>query len=250
MAIEALSNCNQNNDLVFVGTNFLAGICSSLKSSVQTGVITNDHSFVNVFGYNTNFFYAIEQVENDIVVNYERGIGYVYEQNGHNYLKRIRSFVTGQNSVQASVNKTNVPFEFKCFESCNLVIYSTLPPTYIECLAPQNCVLTSSESFLPQPVVLNENSFLSRFDGNIEAVSFNDDRLIDKVTSLISKFTKQLKLKTTKLTAKRGEFETLQLTPSTDPNAKEGTLRYDKDSRHLMIFDGQSWHKIMLENQD
>lgn len=249
-AIEALSNCDQNNDLVFVGTNSLSQVCSLLKSSVETGLINSDHSFSKVFGYNTNFYYVIEQVEKDVVVNYERGIGYVYEQNGNNYLKRLRSFVTGKNSVEAAVNKTNTPFEFRCYNSCNLVIYSSLPPTYIECLAPEHCVLTSSQSFLPQPVVLNTNSFLARINDNIESVSFDDERLIDKITSLISQFTKQLKLKTSKLTTKKAEFETLQLTPSTDTTAKAGTLRYDKQSNKLMLFDGQSWRTVSLEPSD
>jgi hypothetical protein len=250
-AIEAVANCHEGQDLELIGTSSLKNCGETLKHAVQSGHLNDDFCFSKIFGYNTNFFYVIEQIQNNAVCWYERGIAYVYDKDGRTFLRRIRSFVTGKNSYECSPNVTGDPYPFKCCSyGNNVLIYSSIPPTYLESLAPANCVLTSSDSCLPQPVVLNENSFLSRFDGNIEAVSFSDERLVDKITALISKFTKQLKLKTTKLTAKKAEFETLELTPSVNPQAKAGTLRYDKDSKSLMFFDGQSWRKVSLEPSD
>lgn len=248
-AIEALSNCNSNSDLILIGTSPLKFSFSSLKVAVENGVINDSSSFKNVFGYNVNFFYVIEQVDNNVVVNYERGIGCIYQKDGNTYLNRKISFVIGKNSVESGVNKTGTPFPFKCVNH-NMVIYSSLPPTYFECLAPTNSVLTSSESCIPQPVPLVNDSFLARLQDGIEAISFSDSRLIDKISNLISKFSKQLKLKTSKLSVKRVEVEAVDLIPTTEVKAKKGSFYYDEHSDTIKVYNGTSWRSLSFIKDD
>jgi hypothetical protein len=97
---------------------------------------------------------------------------------------------------------------------------------------------------VPQPVQIQQNSFLSRLDGDIESVDFEDDRLVDKITKIIAKFTKQLKLKTSKLTLKRIEPETIDMVPTSNVKAKRGSLYYDEQDDTLKIYNGQSWKTI------
>lgn len=246
MAIEGLCNCSLNNDLKLTGLTHLSQCSSSLKASINSGLLDDSALFKNVFGYNVNFFYIIEKIENDTVTSYERGIASIYKQNDNTYLDRKLSFVIGQNSVLATVNSSGKPIEFGPLNN-NLIIYSTLPPTYFECLSPSHCVLTSSEGCIPQPVVLHNDTFLGRLDNGIEDISFSDSRLIDKIINLITKFTKQLKLKTSKLSLKRIETEILDLVPSSNPQAKIGTLVYDKETNELKVYDGKYWKALMFK---
>lgn len=245
-AIEALDNCSANSDLKLIGIAPLKTSLPDLRTAIDHGDINDSCLFKNVFGYNVNFFYVIEQVENNIVVNYERGIGHIYEKNGETYLDRKVSFVNGKNSAENFVNTSGQPFSFRCC-NYNLVLYSSLPPTYFESLSPANCVLTSSEPCLPNPVVLHNDSLLGRLDNGIESISLLDNRLVDKLINLISKFTKQLKLKTSKLSLKKVETETLDLIPTTNPKAKAGTLYYDNESNELKVFDGTSWRVLIFK---
>lgn len=248
-AIEALDNCSVNSDLKLIGLSPLKNFLPDLKVAIEHGDINDSSLFKNVFGLNTNFFYIIEQVDNNTVINYERGIGCIYEKNNQIYLDRKVSFVTGKNSSESFVNRTGTPFPFRCC-NCNLVLHSSLPPTYFESLSPANCVLTSSEPCLPNPVVLHNDSLLGRLDNGIESISLSDNRLVDKFINLISKFSKQIKLKTSKLSLKKVEAETLDLIPTNNPKAKAGTLYYDNESNELKVFDGTSWRVLMLKEND
>lgn len=245
MAIQPLCNCSLNSDLKLVDPLELAHCCSSLNDCVKSKEISSENSFESVFGYDVNFYYIIEQIENETVINYERGIGCIYKKDNHTYLNRKLSFATGKNAGELYPNRTNVPFPFKCYnDHSNIVLYSSLPPTYLECLAAENSVLCSSSPCLPNVVSLDNDSFLGRFDSTITSVSFSDSRLVDKIAALICKFTKQLKLKTSKLSLNRVETNMIDLVPSSDVKAKIGTLYYDEESDSLKLYTKNGWRTI------
>lgn len=244
-AMEALGNCLDNTDLELLGTLALKDHSSLLKQAVESNTLNDNYTVKNVFGLNTKFFYIIESISNETVNFYERGVGYAYEKDGRVFLKRDLPIVNGKNRVEVMPVIDNVPFPFSCCgQDCKTVIYSTVPPSYIECIPYDNCVITSSVNLLPQPVQLQKDSFLARLDNNIESVSLEDNRLIDKITNLITKFSKQIKLQTSKLSLKRLESEVIDLVPSSNPKAKKGSLCYDESSNTIKVYDGQSWKTL------
>ena len=174
-AIQALKSNPSNVDLEVIKISSLKNCGSLLCDAIKSGQINTDNLFINVFGLNVNFLYVIEQVKNNKICNYERGIGYIYSQDNALFLKRLHSFLIGDNISKLLPNQNGTPYPFKFDDdSVTTLIYSSIPPTYLECLAPQHCVITSSESCLPQSVAFETNSLLVRFDNNIENVSFND----------------------------------------------------------------------------
>lgn len=244
-AMEALNNCSSNPDLELIGTAPLKDHSLILKQAVESNTLNDNFTFKNIFGFNTPFFYIIESISNEAVNFFERGVGYIYEQNNKIYLKRQIPLVSGKNRLELNPVQDGIPFPFRCCDNdCKSIIYSTIPPSYIECLPTDNCVITSSLPLLPQPLRVDNNSFLGRFDNDLESVSFEDVRLVDKITNLITKFTKQLKLKTSKLSSKRLESEVIDLVPQTNPKAKKGSMYYDESDETIKVYNGQSWKTI------
>lgn len=243
-AMEALSNCNEIQDLELIGTLPLRNHSKLLQQAIDSNTLNDQFTIKNVFGLNTNFFYIIESIKNEQVNFYERGIGYAYEVDSRVFLKRIAPLANGKNRLECLPVRDNVCFPFSCCGESKSVVYSSVPPTYIESLVVENSVLCSSLSCIPQPVHMSKNSFLVRFDDNIECAPLNDDRLIDKIVDLVSKFTKQLTLKTTKLVTKRAQFELLDLVPSNNPKAKKGSLYYDESTDTIKVYNGQSWKTV------
>lgn len=248
VAIQALANHPNTLDLQLVDIQNVALNIDIVKKSIAAGGIDQSQTFANIFGLDTNFFYVIEQVKDNKVVNYERGIGSVYQQDNDFFLKRKISFVIGNNAGESYNNPTNTPLFLRCEN--NVMIYSSVPPTYFECMSVPHAVLTSHDVCLPQPVVLPENSILGRLNGNIQSVSFDDVGFIENIIHSISQFTKQIKLKTSKLISKRSQVEILDLEPISNPHAKEGSMYYDKYSRTVKLYDGQNWRTLAFVKDD
>lgn len=249
-AIEALTKSHLNSDLQLIGHLPLKQACNVLKQAIDSSQLSEDHSFKKLFGLETNFFYIIEQICNDCVNYCERGIGYIYENNDGVFLKRLLPISHGENLRSLKPILDGIGFPFTCDHNHHLIIYSSIPTSYLECLAVENCVITSSSPGLPQPINLPNNSFLGRLENSIEAISFSDNRLINKITELISNFKNQLKLQTAKLTAKRAEFSIIDIVATKDPKAKKGSLCYDEESNSLRFYDGNSWRTILLSKDN
>lgn len=243
--MEAVANCNQNPDLELIGVSALIDHSPILKQAVESNTLTENNSFKNIFGLNTNFYYVIESISNNAVSFFERGVGYAYEQDNKIFLKRHSPFVHGKNQLECVPCRDGVPHPFMCCgNGCRTMIYSSIPQSYLECFVVDHAILTSSEQFLPNPVQLKNDSLLGRFDGDIESVPFDDNRLVDKISNLVSKFTKQLKLKASKLSLKRVEPEIIDLVPTSNPKAKKGSLYYDEQEDSIKVFDGENWKTL------
>lgn len=247
VAIEALANCQNNNDLKLLGISPLKNYSTPLKQAIEANDLNDSNLFLSVFGPYKNFIYVIESSCNDCINFHERGLGYVYQSNDSTYLKRLVAFSNGSNSSDQHALPDGLPFPIKCYDFPTLV-YSSIPNSISECLIVENSVLTSSTSCLPNPIQLQKDSFLARFDENIQSISFDDTRLIDKIINLVSKFTKQLKLQTSKLTTKRVETAIVDIIPSNDHKAKKGSLCYDETLNCLKFYDGNSWK--ILQHKD
>lgn len=245
IALEALKNNNSCSDLELDGIEPLKFVSESLKHSLEFGGITEANKFASIYGFDNNFFYVIESVDTDTksIIYYERGIAYIYSNDDRTFLKRIRLFVSGKNSNEFSVSQDGVPQPINC-SSFKTLIYSSVPPTYLECLASEHSVLCSSTSSLPNPVTMENNSILARLDQDIQSLSFDSDHFVNFVVNAISKFAKQLKLKTSKLSLKRVESEILDMIPSSNIKAKKGSLYYDETDNTLKLYNGDSWKTL------
>lgn len=241
IAIEALGNNPDTFDLELIGIEPLKDINTNLKLSIEAGGITSESTFLNVFGLDVNFFYILENIKEQTPSYYERGIGYIYQLDNKLFLKRKKVFISGKNSFECAVSIDHQP---QMLYSDKALIYSSIPPTYIEAIAPENCVLCSSDSCIPNPVSMIDNSLLARLDNKIESISFDDDRLVSKILNAIVTFKNQLKLKTSKLSLKRVEPEVIDMVPTSNIKAKRGSLYYDESDNKLKLYDGQSWKTV------
>lgn len=247
IAIELLKNNPNNLDLELIGNKDLPKYSKNFEYAPKDNSLSEDSLFKNVFGTNVNFIYIIQSIccSTNSCCLYERGVGHIYENKGKYFLKRILPLVRGKNHTDCSINYSNTPLDFYCEEpSKYTILSSSLPYTYLEALAAPHSVLCSSDVCLPQPVKVKENSFLLRFDNQIESVEFEDDRLIDKIAKIIVKFTKQLKLKASKLSLKRVEPEIIDMVPTSNVKAKRGSLYYDEQDDTLKLYDGHSWKTV------
>lgn len=243
-AIELLQNNKDNIDLELVGHKDLGKYSQTFATALSTNDLNDQSLFKNVFGFNVNFCYIIQTIclSTNTTKLYERGVGYIYDHNGVTLLKRLLPLFRGSNQSDCVPNYSGLCIDFNCCEQNSYtIISSTLPCTYFESLVVENSVLCSSSPLVPQPVQIKQNSFLSRLDGDIESVEFEDERLVDKVAKIIAKFTKQLKLKTSKLTLKRIESETIDMVPTSNVKAKKGSIYYDESDNKLKLYDGEKW---------
>ena len=250
LAIEVATNNSSNPDLELIGFCDLEK-CSSFTSLCKFGELTESCMLRNSIGVNTDFFYTVECVPNSINqtcsvdgCSFERGVGYLYEQNNSIFLKRHTPLFIGSKHGDSSLAQGRA-MQFRCCDSSSTVIvYASVPTSYIEVLASPHSVLCSSESFLPAPIPIQENSFLARLQDSIRSISFSDNIFINIVMNIVMSFSKHLKLQASKLTIKRLETNIIDLKPSKNHKAIKGSLVYDEDSNALMFYNGTNWINI------
>ena len=246
LAIE-IGCIDQDNNLYLCGTEGLSQVSDPLALAIKNNDLNHNHTFKNVFGFDCKFFYVIEQMKDGDTIRYERGLGNLYQHNDKIYLKRS-PMVAGKNHKEISFDRT-ICTRFQCEDCSHLVVHSTYPQSYIECLADKNSIITSIESFIPHSFVVEENSVVGRLDGNVESISFKNKTFIDLISDALCKYTKQLVLKTSKLDVKKISTPSLQLNPSPSPPAKKGCLYYDENDDSLKYYDGSKWRTLIFKDE-
>lgn len=239
---------DQDDNLYLCGVEGLQQVNEFLSLAVKNNNINQNNTFKNVFGFDCKFFYIIEQMQNGEVIRYERGLGNLYENNDKIFLKR-NPMVAGKNSRELCFDKT-ICTKFQCDNCSQLVVCSSYPPSYIECLVDKNSIITSIESFIPHSFVVEENSLVGRLDGDVKSISLKDKSFIDLVSDALCKYTKQLSLKTSKLDAKKISAPILQINPSAPPPAKEGCIYYDESEKALKFYDGTKWRTLIFKDDE
>jgi hypothetical protein len=241
--------------LELVGTQSLEK-CDFFKETLRAGEIKEEFFLRNVIGLDQNFYYSVQCLPNTPSCSmngcvYERGIGYLYEQDGRVFLKRSVPVMNHYADNTSSVNNSSTPMQFNCCDLESTVIVSSItPPTYAEALAVPNSVLASSEGFLPAPVQLPQNSFLVRLFENITSLSFDSEMFIDIIVNTLAKFTKQIKLKTSKLCVKRIQSDMIDLNPSSSAKAVKGSLYYDETTDTIKFYNGTKWKSFVCVDEE
>jgi hypothetical protein len=195
------------------------------------------NSFSSVFGENVKFFYKAILLKKDSILKYEIGLAVL--ENG--ILKRIRPLYHGINTdVSISYNG---PQYFVAQNDESLIVTSHFPSNHNELLCEDNSVITSIAPHISHPVHLPNHSFLGRLDDNVQSIPFselfNHPELIAAILEVITTYSKQLSLRTSKLDAKRLCTDSLQLNANSNPIDKKGSLSFD--GKNLKFFDGTVW---------
>lgn len=248
-AIE-LAKFNNCCDLELLGTTSLAQYNTSLALALKNNELSDDHTFKNVFGLDVRFFYSIELIENKQIVRYEHGIGSIYEVDNIIYFKREMPILSGSDSSSLEPC-LNGGCNLTCNDKQYIVVYSTLPYTYVEALAESNSVLTSSSPFVPTPVQLNENSVLARLDGEILSLSLTSEEFKKILIEAISKYSNQVSLTASKFSMKKKNApissNVFQFVPTSNPQTKQGIMFYDQNDDCLKYFDGTKWRRLVWQ---
>jgi hypothetical protein len=228
------------------GTKALAACNAELARSIECGTTNKCHSFRRMFGENS-FFYVLELISNDKVIQHERGVGNVKKIDDQYYLERAIPICYGPNSSQVSACH-NGPSSFLPQSNEYIIAYSTFPHSHQEALILPHSVLTSHDSCCANMVSLQENSFLARVKDDIVSLDTNSDEFINYIKEAISSYKNQLSLKSSKLSVKNLSTNNLQLNPSDSPQLKEGNVYYDATNKVLKFYDGSNWKVLLNEN--
>jgi hypothetical protein len=199
---------------------------------------SNDiNSFFSIFGDNVKFFYRVAKLKNNSVCKYEVGLGYLE----NNILKRFKPLYHGLSSEP--MPSTNGPQYFVAEQGETLIVTSHLPANLNELLCDSNSVVTSIAPHISHPLHIPNQSFLGRLDDNVQSIPFSElfshPELIAAILQVITTYSKQLSLRTSKLDAKRLCTDSLQLNSNDKILDKKGTLGFD--GKDLKFYDGEVW---------
>jgi hypothetical protein len=212
--------------------------CYDLKLLGSPHPYSNENnSFSNIFGNNVKFFYKAVKIKNNAIVKYEVGLGYLED----NILKRFNPLYHGLS--EGPLPSSNGPQYFVAETGESLVVTSHVPTNFNELLCDPNCVIASVAPHISHPVHIPNNSFLGRLDDNVQSIPFselfNHPELISAILDVITTYSKQLSLRTSKLDAKRLCTDSLQLNSNDKILDKKGTLGFD--GKDLKFYDGEVW---------
>ena len=206
----------------------------------------------DLFGTLHSFFYIVEKIKNDVVELRERGVGRLISTDDGYELERVQPFgfyVKGDSNPHPCVNG---PVDFVGI----VTISNSFPQSVLESVPLDNCVVTCSTPFVPNPVQLSNFSVLGRLDGEIVSLSFDElaqnEEFKEALVRAITGYTKQLAFSATKINtkSKRGVLSSnvLQLAPTSNPPAKKGTIIYDESDDKIKYYDGIKWRSFICED--
>lgn len=200
--------------------------------------------FSNHYESGDNLLYHASLVCEDHNHFQEVGLGCFKIIDGKNYIIRDRPFyyIDHENKVDRAQDL----LQFFCDKSVNekLIVTTYLPQTIQEVLCCPNSVVACDSPHIPLPVTIKNNSFLGRLDDGIQSIDISSIFTPNNVLSVLSQFTRMLKLMCSVLDVKRLRTSHLELKPSTAPSEKEGSIYYDKEQKVLKFHNGREWIKI------
>jgi hypothetical protein len=248
LAIESVS-IDSTDKVLLCGIDPLYNISFLYKSALDSKVITKKNTFLNVMGLGCSFFYRIDQVNQNNVLRYERGIGTLEKLDNKVYLKREIPIETGADGENPQLCSSGCA-SFLCSDCDSIIAYSSAPTTYAECFYSDNVLISSKSPFMPHMIRVLENSLVARLGGDLQSLSFHDlcddKNFQSDIINIIKKHNKQLSLKCSKLDVDKVSTSYVQFNSSDISKVKNNTLILDNDNS-LKFFDGSNWHKIVME---
>ncbi len=250
----AIETCKQgdldNNDIILCGLLDIEKGSIVLSEAKYYNYISNENSIANTIGFgpDNKFFYKISSYKDNAVVGYEKGIGYAYEHNNQIYFKREVPLIYGKNENHVQFIKSSSRFYFP--EDSISVIVSEIPPSLALLYHAQNSLVVARDPFFPVTLSLPNDSLLATINDNICALSFDSKEFSDYVSEALSKYSKQLSLRTSKLNVNKLAAKQLQLEPSSGTNAKKGTFIYDEETDTVQFYNGEKWRTLQWVDEE
>jgi hypothetical protein len=252
-AIEIVINEEGTNDLLLCGIDGIEQASHKFSEAQYYNKINPDNTISNVFGLgeHNKFFYTLMSFRDNEIIRYESGTGYGYEKDGKQYFCRYLPLYDGKNPTHRQLIKKTKP-SFSCSQDSISILTSSVPDDYAFIFFDKNCLLSSIDKATPRAIEVLENSFLARISVNdLSNVSFDSKEFSDIVAESLTKYSKQLSLKSSKLNANKLSVKQLQLEPTSDLSVKKGTFVYDEKSDTVKFFNGLTWRTLAwVENEE
>ena len=245
-AIEIVSISDDSSDLLLCGIDGIHHANYKFSEAHYYELIGSDNSVSNVFGLGeeNKFFYTLSSFRDNEVIRYESGTGYAYEKDGKNYFCRYLPLYAGKNLAHRQLIKRDNS-QFILDPTAVHVLMSSVPEDYAFIFFDNNCILSSIDKVTPRAIQVQENSFLARVnDNDLSNVLFNSKEFAEIVAEALTKYTKQLVLKTSKLSVNKLSVKQLQLEPSSDTSVKKGTFIYDETTDTVKFYNGSEWRTL------
>lgn len=247
-AVIELGTPSSNGKVLLQGNENLNDVLSGVHVT-NTNI---DNTFLKVFGTDCFFLYSASIFcDSETCDRQEVGVAHLELDEDNIYLYRDSPFYTTHGE------QTSPSFN-KCMSlDCDgpnerLILTAHYPRAIQELLISDNCLITSNGPHSPAAVVLQKNSILGRLDEDIQSISLEDipQSPIFKhaIVNAFCSFTKQMKLKTSKLYSKIFSTKSLILESHNNPSNKTGELYFDKDEDRLKFFDGTKWRSFIYED--
>lgn len=240
-ALERGLPTTNTSDIELLGTEALIVDKDYAQLIEQKEINSSTNSCISLFGINTKFFYSITLVCEDHGFT-ERGLGYVFENEGKFFLKRFRPFYMIDNGVPVPLLK---PRPVVCSLNDYVTVSSYVPTTFVEVLTEANSIITSESPHLPTSVVVNKNSVLGRHDGNLESLPLDSLVGEDSARKSVTDYNKNLSLKSPKVDVKRLTANNIQLNATKTAPERKGVIYYDESDDCLKYYDGTTWRSLI-----
>lgn len=245
-AIELVSNIEDSNDLLLCGIDGLENASIKFSSARYYNHITDENSVANVFGFGPQnmFFYSILSYRDNNLIRHESGVGYAYKKEDKACFHRHLPIYYGKTIDDKRLIKSDIS-RYECINDCVNILISSVPQDYMLSFYDKNCIIISKDKFVPIPLQISENSFLARInDNDLSSVSFDDKEFSEIIVESLSRYNKQLSLKSSKLNASKLAVKQLQLEPSREMNVKKGTFIYDELTDTVKFYNGEKWRTL------
>jgi hypothetical protein len=252
LAIETFSFSENNADILLIGIDNIDKANIYFSEAHYYKYITDNNSVKNVMGIGpeNKFFYKIAAYKDNNLVSYEYGVGYAYDLDGSTYFKRETPMLYGKNENHQRVLQ-NSQSRFYSPPGAINIITSEIPPNNTALYFEKNSILASKDAFLPHPIKILDNSFLARVsEDDLSSLSFDSKDFSDIVVTALTKYTKQLALKCSKLNANKLAVKQLQLESSDGAGAKAGTFVYDNETDTVKFYNGNRWRTLKWADEE
>jgi len=230
-----------SDDISLFGTKNLAKHDIFVKSAFDNNSVDLSKShFYQSFSSDDEFMYIVQMNGPDYkTILAEVGIASISKD--HNTLFRKRPLYTISSSGKFSP-VTNGPTKFYSdTDGTYLIIKNYVPVNLSEFfIQPNSVIVCGEQEFTPFPAYIEENSLLGRKEGLIESLPISET-----VNESIKSYTKQLILKSSQLDVRKIKTKQLLLSPHDAPDAKTGTIFYNKSSNCLQYYDGHKWKTLL-----
>ena len=227
-----------------LGIEPLKEVSLELKYAVDNKAITSDNTFNSIFGLDYHFFYSLHQFNKDTLIAAERGIGKLEIIDNKVFL--IREFPIEDNTKKLCSSGC---VYFNCSDCDHVVAQSSVPVTYAECLFEDNVLISSRSPFFPHIIRTSPNSIIGRLDKDLECLSFSellsDKNFQNELINLLKKYNKQMVLGCSKLSAKKIQTSSIQLDKADSSVINKNSVVLDNNE--LKFYDGENWHRILME---